>query len=65
VILWNTKSRNFITKNGIPLSLIDFAPSREDEWEAVIDETDSQSHYNVIIGQALQQSMGMEIIFSS
>jgi hypothetical protein len=45
--------------------LIEFAPSREIEWVVAIDETDSQSCYNMIIGQDLQQAMGMDILFSS
>jgi hypothetical protein len=30
-----------------------------------IDKTDSQSHYEMIIGQDLLQAMGMDILFSS
>jgi hypothetical protein len=62
-----TNSRNFITKHDVPLtfSLIDFAPSREIECVVAVDETDSQSLYNMIIGQDLQQAMGMDILFSS
>jgi hypothetical protein len=32
---------------------------------AAVHETDSQSCYNMIIGQDLQQAMGMDILFSS
>jgi hypothetical protein len=51
----------------IPLtfSLIDFAPSREIEWVVAFDETDSQSCYDMIIRQDLQQTMGMDILFLS
>jgi hypothetical protein len=66
-ILWTTNSENFITKYDIPLtfSLIDFAPSRKIEWVVAVDKTDSQSHYNMIIGRDLQHAMGIDILFSS
>jgi hypothetical protein len=63
----DNKSREFRHKYDIlfTISLIEFAPSREIEWVVAIDETDSQSCYNMIIGQDLQQAMGMDILFSS
>jgi hypothetical protein len=66
-ILWTTNSVNFITKYDIPLnfSLIDFAPSRKIEWMLAVDKTDSQSCYDMIIRQDLQQAMGMDIFFLS
>jgi hypothetical protein len=66
-ILWTTNSGNFFRKYHIPLtfSLIDFAPSHKIEWVVAIDETDSQSRYDMIIGRDLQQSMGMDILFLS
>jgi hypothetical protein len=66
-ISWTTNSGNFVTKYDIPLtfSLIDFTPIREIEWVVAIDKTDSQSCYDMIIRQDLQQSMGMDILFSS
>jgi hypothetical protein len=65
-IFWTTNSGNFATKYDIPVtfSLIDFAPNREIEWVVAVDETDSQSHYDMIIGQDLQQAMGMDFLFS-
>jgi hypothetical protein len=42
--------------------LIDFAPSREVEWLVAVDKTDSQSCYNMIIGQDLQHAMGIDIL---
>jgi hypothetical protein len=44
--------------------LTDIDHSREIEWLAAVNETDSQSRYDKIIGQDLQQAMGMEILFS-
>jgi hypothetical protein len=66
-ILWTKNSGNFVTKYDIPLtfSLVDLAPSRKIEWVTAVDETDSQSHYNMIIGQDLQQAMGMDIFLLS
>jgi hypothetical protein len=47
-----TNSGNFVTKYDTPLtfSLIDFAPSCKIEWVSAVDETDNQSHYNMILG---------------
>jgi hypothetical protein len=45
--------------------LIDFAPSHEIEWVVTINETDSQSCYDMIIGQDLQHAMGIDILFLS
>jgi hypothetical protein len=66
-ILWTINSGNFVTNYDIPLtfSLIDFAHSREIEWVVAVDETDSQSCFDMIIGRDLQQAMGMDILFSS
>jgi hypothetical protein len=66
-ILWTTNSGDFVTKYDIPLtfSLIDFGHGWEIEWVVAIDKTDSQSHYEMIIGQDLLQAMGMDILFSS
>jgi hypothetical protein len=64
---WITNSGNFVSKYDIPLtfSLIDFAPSRKIEWLAAVDETESQSCYDMIIRQDLQQAMDMGILFLS
>jgi hypothetical protein len=65
--LWTTNSGNFITKYDIPLtfSLIDFTLTREIEWVVIVNETVSQSRYDMIIGQDLQHTMGIDILFSS
>jgi hypothetical protein len=65
--LWTTNSGNFVTKYDIPLtfSLIDFNPSHEIEFVVAVDKTDSQSCYDMIIGQDLQHAMGIDILFSS
>jgi hypothetical protein len=65
--LWTTNSGNFVTKYHIQFtfSLIDFAPSREIEWLVAVDETDSHSRYDMIIGRGLQYAIDMDILFSS
>jgi hypothetical protein len=63
----DNKFREFVIKYDIPLtfSLIDFDLNQEIEWVAAVHKMDSQSCYDMIIGQDLQQAMGMDILFLS
>jgi hypothetical protein len=58
-ISWTTNSGTFVTKYDIPLtfSLIYFAPSREIEWVAAIDENNSQFCCKIIVRQDFQQAI--------
>lgn len=42
----------------------DFVPSKEIQWTMAINEEELPQKYDMIIGQDLQQALGLEILWS-
>ena len=64
---WNTAAGKFATKYDVHIdfALVDFAPSKQIQWKAALDETTQQSTYQMIIGRDLQQALGIDIHWSN
>ena len=49
----------------LTFALMDFVQSRKLKWWVAVDRTDRHDRYKMIIGQDLNQAIGMDILFST